>query len=408
MTGLGLGSGSDRDQWGDAGARALVERAKHLPVAPTAVARARVWSRVVDGGGRRKKISLRWPSAFAVGALAMAALALVVWRGRAPSAFSPGPSGAHEIAVGEPLVPSDAVPPGLTVVELPETARMVLVGQTVARLDRFTADEVELTVERGSVLMHVLPRGKRQPLVIHTPGFDAKVVGTVLRVEVSADGRASLAVGHGAVEVTPASADTRPILVRTGEHWPAAAVNVPRTGELELLGAAHCEGVTLKSFAPAPLALDTCGEGSAALSCLQARAAAEHDAVAAESDLYQAGWIAARRLGDPAGALTLWHEQALRFPRGVLGRERLASTVDALVALGRDREALGTIDELLRIAPMGVRAAEMHFVRGTLLAAADGDCRRATPELRLALRHAAPPWAERARQALDRCVHGRR
>jgi hypothetical protein len=45
----------------------------------------------------------------------------------------------------------------------------------------------------------------------------------------------------------------------------------------------------------------------------------------------------------------------------------------------------------------------MHFVRGTLLYAADHDCRRAAAEFDRALSRPAEPWAERARAARAAC-----
>jgi hypothetical protein len=87
----------------------------------------------------------------------------------------------------------------------------------------------------------------------------------------------------------------------------------------------------------------------------------------------------------------------------VLGREARASIIDALVLLHDDAQARAEVDAYLRESPRGLRAPEMHFVRGTLLYASDHGCRRAAAELDLALQHPAEPWAERARAARAAC-----
>ena len=123
----------------------------------------------------------------------------------------------------------------------------------------------------------------------------------------------------------------------------------------------------------------------------------------AESALYQAGWIRMHELRDPAFALGIWERQRSRFPGGVLADEAQTSIIDALVAMHRTRAAEVEIADYLRAHPAGLRSAEMHFVRATLLAADDGGCRRAAHELDLALTHPAAPWAARARAARAHC-----
>src|SRR5205085_792706 len=127
------------------------------------------------------------------------------------------------------------------------------------------------------------------------------------------------------------------------------------------------------------------------------------DPIRAESELYQAGWTRLREARDPAGALAIWEQQRARFPRGVLVEEARASIIDALVALHENARARAEIEAYFRAAPDGLRTGELHFVLGTLLREADGDCRRAVAELERALDRAAEPWASRARAARDAC-----
>jgi hypothetical protein len=230
-------------------------------------------------------------------------------------------------------------------------------------------------------------------------------VGTVLRVFVDADGRASVAVGHGAVEVRPLSGP--PHMVRAGEAWPAGLKNMPDAKELEELGERELEGTTLESFASeaaaaAPRPADCPSAPEAAFECLLGRAEGG-DGAQAEAALYQAGWIALRDLHHPARALEIWGQERHRFEKGALLPDAWASSIDALVALHRGADAEREIAGFVRAFPTSARIPEMYFVRGTIALELDGSCRRALPYLDLALRHPAAPWEGRAKAARHQC-----
>jgi hypothetical protein len=301
-------------------------------------------------------------------------------------------------------------------IDLGSDGRVVAGPGTLARLQRSARGDgtVTLVVERGSLLAHVRPRRKDAPFIIETPAYRARVVGTVLRVVAHDDASASIAVGHGAVEVTPRGGSPR--LVRSGERWPADSTDRPSADELARMGSADLEGAGPAAFGviatplpaaarPAQAAASAACEtlhGDAAITCWLA--VADHaDPLRAESALYQAGFIRMHELGDPAFALGIWERQRSRFPHGVLADEAQTSIIDALVALHRTRAAEVEIADYLRAHPTGLRSAELHFVRGTLFRDDDRSCRRAARELDLALAHPAAPWAARARAARSGC-----
>ncbi|MCU1282746.1 MAG: hypothetical protein JWM53_6292, partial [bacterium] len=114
-------------------------------------------------------------------------------------------------------------------------------------------------------------------------------------------------------------------------------------------------------------------------------------------------WIRMHELRDPAFALGIWERQRSRFPHGLLHDEAQTSIIDALVALHRTRAAEAEVADYLRAHPTGLRSAEMHFVRGTLVRNEDRGCRRAVHEFDLALAHPAAPWAAHARAARAGC-----
>jgi hypothetical protein len=374
-----------------------------------------VWQKLQEQRAHKEeRRQWRWP-AFGVAMGAALACALVFgW-----SRFAASPSTALVTASGGTSieVPAGYDLPSLAepaLIELPRVARIVSGAGTQARLDRFDGKDVAITLRAGSLLAHVSPRPKRAPFEIHTANFTARVVGTVLRVTARPDGTSSILVGHGAVEVLPKSG--APVIVRSGERWPKESIDTPSADELSRLGAADLEGATGVDFAPrptqppAPSAPQTAApqdckplHGEAGVDCWLKLADARGDAVRAESALYQAGWIRMHELHDAAFALGIWERQRTRYPHGVLREEVQTSIIDALMALDRTRAAEAETADYLRAYPHGMRAAEMHFVRATLLRDTDRDCRRARRELDLALQHPAAPWAERARAARVSC-----
>jgi hypothetical protein len=329
-----------------------------------AEAAARVWNRIER---RRFGSGRGWPMFVAGASCAVAASVLCLWWARAPRPMARATE--PRAALAEAALPEQ---PELVAVDLPRTARVVVGPHSRGAVE---PDGVTLRLDRGSVLLHVQPRPPEAPFRVRTPSCTVRVVGTVLRVSVSAAGDTTVAVGHGAVEVTPLGG--APVAVRAGERWPAGATEEPSERELDALGAADREGTTLDSF------------GSRLRS---------------ESALYQAGWNAFHRAGDPARAVDIWSEELQRFPTGLLTEEARTSTIDALVALREPARARAQINRYLRDRPRGARAAEMHFVRGTLSLALDGDCRRAGGDFAVALRQGPGPWTARARELQARCA----
>lgn len=382
--------------WESSTAREITKRAARVSANPSPSARARVWqklearrSRERDKPARRR---LGW-AMFAAGAACAAAIAVIV----VPRAHS------QDLTI--------AASAEAATIDLAGDGRVVAGPGTLARLSRHDGG-VTLTVEHGSLLAHVNPRKKDAPFVIETPAFRARVVGTVLRVVAHDDASASIAVGHGAVEVTPRGGSPR--LVRAGERWPLTSTDAPSADEIARMGAGDLEGAGVASFggatallkpvapaAPPKPACDTM-HGEAAIGCWLSLAD-DADPVRAESALYQAGWIRMHELHDPAFALGIFERQRSRFPHGVLHDEAQTSIIDALVLLHRTRAAEVEIADYLRAHPTGLRSAEMHFVRGTLQRNEDRSCRRAAHELDLALARPAAPWAARARAARASC-----
>ncbi len=103
-----------------------------------------------------------------------------------------------------------------------------------------------------------------------------------------------------------------------------------------------------------------------------------------------------RSQGDPAGALEFYEQYRRRFPAGTLREEERAARVDALVALGRRREALAEIEamdaERLEREPRG---AELLLLEAELLTE-EGRCSEALPHFSAAVSRASPSSEDRA------------
>jgi hypothetical protein len=376
-------------------AQDLVRRAASLSVDAPLGAHERVWRRVASRRASRR----RAPLYFAFTACAAAAALLWALFPRSPDELAVvirGNGMRRALNAGEATAPLAE----LALADLHAAGQLVVGRDTVARLDRLPNDGLMVRLERGTLLIHVRPRGGRAPFVVRTPRFDVKVVGTILRVTVGADGD-GVAVGHGLVEVTPTGG--APVRIAAGEHWPAAVANVPSPDELERLGATELEGVTAASFVPKEAVSSCNGTATEVLIC-RLRAVRATEGPAAEAELYQLGELAARSFGDRSRALAIWREERGRFPGGALAQEVDESIIDSLVALHRSAEAEREIVAYLSAHPHSARAPEMHFVVGTLFRELDGDCRRAAAELDRALATPAAPWSEQARTARRACT----
>jgi hypothetical protein len=366
---------SGDDEWKDEGARAMVDRARRAPIEVPLFAEERVW-RALHRQEPRLMRRLTWSMCLA-GAFFAAALVICL-RPVVPFAVQVDAYGAEiSLRAGDTTRELDA----LSVIELGTVAKLVSGRHTSATLDRLGDGGATIDLHSGTLLIRVTPRTARAPFLVKTPRFTARVVGTVLRVAVGADGTSSLAVGHGAVEVQPTNGE--PVMIRTGARWPAAALDVPAAGELERLGD-DAEGVSATSFAVPDVKRHA-------------------DDLRTEAALYEAGWRAWREQKDERRALAIWQRQRDQFPNGLLRSEVRTSIIDALVVLRRSAQARDEIERFLAEGPRALRAPEMHFVLGTLYRELDHDCHRAEHELAVALMTPSPPWADKARTALSAC-----
>jgi TolA-binding protein len=122
-------------------------------------------------------------------------------------------------------------------------------------------------------------------------------------------------------------------------------------------------------------------------------APADSSALASESLALQAVLVKLRREHDAKGALTLLDQSQPLFARGALAQEAQVARVDALLALGRQSEAL-TILNQLPLAHIG-RGGELRLLRAELRA--KDDCGLALADFDVLVKHAlSPALAERA------------
>jgi hypothetical protein len=122
-------------------------------------------------------------------------------------------------------------------------------------------------------------------------------------------------------------------------------------------------------------------------------APADSSELAAESLALQAVLVKLRRERDPKGALTLLDQSQPLFARGALAQEAQVARVDALLALGRQSEALAILNHL-PLAHIG-RGGELRLLRAELRA--KEDCGLALADFDVLVRRPlSPALAERA------------
>lgn len=152
------------------------------------------------------------------------------------------------------------------------------------------------------------------------------------------------------VEVTPPRARTVPTRTDAPQQQRSAAVR-PKTPQPQFLPPHATPG----SRAPARVAPHGRPEASVAPRAPAAPVSLAHldsseDPLEQELKVLRASRAALDR-GDAAQAVALLDQHDLRFPRGPLRQERLATRVLALCALGNQRDARATASELLQLAP---------------------------------------------------------
>ena len=134
------------------------------------------------------------------------------------------PDGREPAQVGKALRPGTGIETGEkegTVVSFPDGTKIALAAGT--RLREITDGEAgkRVFVAAGKVAAEVARQAAKQPMVFHTPHGEARVVGTQLTLEVSADST-RLDVTEGRVRLTRRP-DGNSVLVRAGYYAIAGA-----------------------------------------------------------------------------------------------------------------------------------------------------------------------------------------
>jgi hypothetical protein len=120
-------------------------------------------------------------------------------------------------------------PRSWAVLSYPDRTRVELEGDTLVRelLPREPGKGLRVAVDKGAVRAEVAKQPAGQPMLFETPHGEAKVVGTILRVQVDADPKKGtrLDVEEGKVELRNAAG--RSVVVEAGHTAVAAPGSVP-------------------------------------------------------------------------------------------------------------------------------------------------------------------------------------
>ena len=145
-----------------------------------------------------------------------------------------------------------------------------------------------------------------------------------------------------------------------------------------------------RAIAPTPAAREVAATPQAVKPAPAAPSTASSGALGRESELLARALATLRRDRDAGAALALLDEHAREFPAGALRLEADVARLDALLALGRNAEALALL-ERLPIDRVG-RGAELRVIRGELRA--QSDPRKAIADFDRALSMALTPELE--------------
>jgi len=144
----------------------------------------------------------------------------------------------QELRQGEGL--ESRGPRSWAVLSYPDRTRVELEGDTLVRelLPREAGKGLRVAVDKGAVRAEVAKQPAGQPMLFETPHGEAKVVGTILRVQVDADPKKGtrLDVEEGKVELRNAA--SRSVLVEAGHFavaTPGAAPAAKRTPKDEVI-----------------------------------------------------------------------------------------------------------------------------------------------------------------------------
>jgi hypothetical protein len=248
------------------------------------------------------------------------------------------------------------------------SAQVALIGPGNATISDDAPDQVLLGEGR------LLVRTQATPVEVQTPSGGGRVrveVGGIAEIEITSRRGVRVAAFAARAVVTTARAE---IVVPAGQVWsdnvlsPAAPGRarqlVPLLAEQADAAEPGCGPGAPDREAPAPAP----PPAAAGPAVVRRRPPPPVGDLAQESALLERAVGRLRRDGDADGALAVLSSYENTFPRGRLQTEVIFLRTDALLALGRDREALERLDAT----PLGITSGDrrLRLVRAELRAAA--------------------------------------
>lgn len=288
---------------------------------------------------------------------------------------------------------SVALPPGRT--DLHQEATITLAEGTKASA-RAERGESTISVETGSVELHVDPRPPGRSFVVKAGSINFVVVGTAFRVS-RQQSRVTLEVSEGRVAVVRGG--EKLALITAGGSWTGQADELP-PGRPAARRANNARTTTETSSAASLAstgcaALVTAGRVREAIACLEQRGA---QGSGPDSDVaaYEAARLWKEEAHDLERARAGFEAYRRRFPHGALRVEAALSLLEILPRVGRHQEALAEAAWLLANPDARLRQAEVHLVRGNIFRLALGDRAAAADEYRAAAAGSGPAADEGA------------
>ncbi len=301
------------------------------------------------------------PAAAAAAGFALAAVLVLVVRGRSAAPAAPVAGLVVESGASQSMTLSDG------------SSAVLGLGARL-RFDRIEPSRVEATLERGETTFDV-HHSEARTWTVHAGGFDVVDRGTRFVVVVS-DAGVSVRVESGSVEVVRAGASGGGLKLEGGESWTSGTPPVEQPPPMEPPASATSHPVAPPASVSATTAtpVPTAATPRELLETANAARLAGHPRDAAQAfdairtrfrkdpraglAAFELGRLRLDALGDPAGALAAFDDAILLAPRAGFREDAEARRVEALDRMN-DARCPAARQAFLARYPHGLHAASV-------------------------------------------------
>ena len=258
----------------------------------------------------------------------------------------------------------------MSIVALGETATAYIEKESEVFFEKLAHSEVEIAIRRGAASFSVAKRGAERPFVVKTETAKVKVIGTIFSVAYGEDGRTTVAVQKGEVEVS------------SGKNiWRLEGGKAMTLGSSE---AETEEGGRTSAAVERKSVEDNNKLTNKPLATSQERGD-KLSRFARENDLFARGLKVQYDKKEPEAALKIWAEYLKEYPEGMWREDAAFHNGYALLEAGRPDAALRELASFVAEFARSHRRGEARLLMGNIYRINKGDCKAAEKEYKQAL-----------------------